>query len=80
MIVVNTVVLACESYPMAPAADSNLEIINFVLTLLFAIEMFVKVGGYGWKRYLMDTMNCFDGVIVFISVVELMIMPPNFIR
>ncbi|GMI01219.1 hypothetical protein TrST_g7004 [Triparma strigata] len=80
MIVVNTVVLACESYPMAPSADTNLEIINFVLTLLFAIEMVVKVGGYGWKRYLGDTMNCFDGVIVFISVVELMIMPPNFIK
>jgi hypothetical protein len=35
---------------MAPSADTNLEIINFVLTLLFAIEMVVKVGGYGWKR------------------------------
>ena len=80
MIVINTVVLACESYPMLPSADSNLEIINFVLTLIFAVEMGVKVGGYGWKKYCEDSMNIFDGVIVFISVVELGVMPPEFIK
>jgi len=79
MIVVNTVVLACETYPMPAARDTTLEMINFVLTLIFAIEMGVKLGGYSIAGYLKDQMNVFDGVIVLISLVELAVMPPDFI-
>ncbi|GMH60361.1 hypothetical protein TrRE_jg11189 [Triparma retinervis] len=79
MIVVNTVVLACETYPMPTSRDSTLELINFVLTLVFAVEMVVKLGGYGPRGYLSDQMNVFDGLIVFISLVELIVMPPDFL-
>lgn len=79
MIVVNTVVLAMEKYPVDMSTDSSLEIVNFILTLVFVIEMAVKLLGYGVKEYAGDTMNLFDGFIVIFSIIEMGIMPPEFI-
>ena len=43
MIVINTVVLGSESYPMDPGVSDGLETVNFFLSLMFGIEMVVKV-------------------------------------
>jgi len=79
LIVINTVVLGSESYPMNPAVSDALEGINFFLTLMFAVEMAVKLGGYGLKEYSDDPMNLFDAFIVIMSLVELVVAPPAFL-
>ncbi len=43
---------------------------NTVFTILFAIEMVLKLIGLGIKGYLKDGFNDFDGVIVLVSLVE----------
>lgn len=45
--------------------------LNLFFTLLFAIEMILKLIGIGPKEYLRDTFNIFDGIIVILSIVEL---------
>jgi hypothetical protein len=48
-----------------------LNIANVVLTILFGLEMALKLVGLGIVEYLDDKMNRFDGCIVIVSVVEL---------
>jgi hypothetical protein len=52
LIVVNTVVLSADHYPMDHSTGTILDIINFVLTVFFAVEMGLKVLGSGVKGYL----------------------------
>ena len=47
LIILNTVVLAADHHPMEESAESSLEIINFILTVLFSLEMIVKLIGLG---------------------------------
>jgi len=79
LIVVNTAVLGWDHYPMEAATAEALEVINFVLTILFAIEMMVKILGLGIRRYGRDPFNAFDAVIVLTTIVELFLLPPSFI-
>ena len=44
---------------------------NYVFTLLFFMEMTLKMFGYGLFGYIKDPLNLFDGFIVAISVYEL---------
>lgn len=48
-----------------------LEDINFSFTIIFLVEMVIKILGLGPVNYVRDYMNCFDGTIVIISIVEL---------
>jgi hypothetical protein len=79
-IILNTVVLAADHHPMEPDFEAMLEILNFAFTLIFVIEMFLKVPGLGIRLYLSDTFNCFDCIIVIISIVESITIPPSFIK
>jgi len=79
-ICLNTIVLAADHHPMDPGFESMLEILNFAFTLIFVVEMFLKVPGLGVRLYLSDTFNCFDFVIVVISIVESITIPPSFIK
>lgn len=46
------------------------EVLNIIFTAYFTLEMIIKVVGLGFKRYLEDRMNAFDGVVVIASLVE----------
>ena len=50
-----------------------LDVASFVFTLLFVLEMAVKLVGLGVRGYLSDRVNVFDGVIVVINVVEVVV-------
>lgn len=39
LILVNVGLMMCEEYPMEPRREALLEAFNFVITLLFALEM-----------------------------------------
>jgi hypothetical protein len=69
MILVNTGLLAMDSYP--PMQDDGwLEFGNNLLALVFAIEMVLKLFGLGLSRYAGDTFNLFDGFVVLVSGAE----------
>ena len=72
LIVLNTVSLAVETYPVTVPVET-LETINFFFTVAFFAEMVLKLVGLGVMQYAKDRINLFDFVIVWISVVELIV-------
>ena len=70
-IVLNTACLAIVHYPQSTALDSVLATSNYVFTGLFAVEMVLKVYGFGVAGYVHDAWNCFDAVIVVVSLVDI---------
>jgi len=73
LIIINTIILACEKYGMDPEERAALTMANLILTVLFGIEMVVKIIGLSLKAYCKDTFNLFDGVIAIVSIVEVSI-------
>ena len=79
-IILNTACLACDQHPMDPDFEANLEMFNFVFTIVFVVEMLLKVPGLGIRRYLSDSFNIFDCIVVLVSIVESVTSPPSFIK
>ena len=62
----------------APAGMSNalaetLTISNYIFTGLFTMEMILKLFALGFSEYVADSFNIFDGVVVFLSIVEIIL-------
>ena len=72
-IVLNTVSLSMDRYPIDPDELLVLETINFICTWIFIGEMIMKILGLGLKTYVIDDMNRFDAIVVIISIVELIL-------
>lgn len=68
---VNTVVLSLDGIITDEKGHKILDELNFTFTIIFNIEMGLKLLGLGVKNYLRDYMNLFDGTIVIISDIEL---------
>ena len=47
---------------------------NTFFTIIFAVEMFLKIAAIGIVKWLRDVMNYMDGAIVILSLVELVFM------
>jgi len=78
-ILTNTLTLAMNKHPMSVELNDNLEIVNFVLTIIFTLETIVKLVGLGVKLWNEDRFNQFDGFIVLVSLIELGVGPPAFL-
>ena len=70
-ILINTVVLCMERYPMSKKEQNIQEYFNFVFTAIFGIEMVIKILAFGLKGYLRDKFNQFDCLIVVVSIADL---------
>ncbi|XP_029682500.1 sodium channel protein type 8 subunit alpha-like isoform X1 [Takifugu rubripes] len=70
-IVLNTLFMAMEHYPMTPHFQDVLSTGNLVFTGIFAGEMFAKLIAMDPYYYFQEGWNCFDGFIVTLSLVEL---------
>ena len=70
-IVLNTLLLAIERHNMSDSMRSFIYFSNFVFTIVFSIEMCLKMLGLGLLGYLGDFMNLMDAVVVLHSVFEL---------
>lgn len=73
-IVINTIVLGLDTYPATPDYEYALEIINLVLSIIFTVEMFVKLFFLyenKFERYRKDVFNLFDATVVLLSYVEM---------
>ncbi|KAG2461186.1 CAC1G protein, partial [Polypterus senegalus] len=79
IIFLNCITIAMER----PKIDSNsaerffLTLSNYIFTAVFLTEMTVKVVAMGWcfgeKTYLKSSWNILDGVLVFISVIDILV-------
>ena len=45
------------------------EVSNLVFSVIFSIEMMLKLSAYGFFRYISDGFNVFDGLIVMLRSV-----------
>ncbi|XP_064019820.1 sodium channel protein type 1 subunit alpha isoform X5 [Pogoniulus pusillus] len=70
-IVLNTLFMAMEHYPMTDEFSNVLSVGNLVFTGIFTAEMFLKVIAMDPYYYFQEGWNIFDGFIVTLSLVEL---------
>ena len=75
---INTIILAMEKYP-EHASDVQLffDITNYIFTAIFALEVILKIVGFGLKGFARDRFNIFDALIVIMSILELFIISGN---
>ncbi|KAF1462470.1 Sodium channel protein type 2 subunit alpha, partial [Pygoscelis antarcticus] len=69
-IILNTLFMALEHYPMTPHFSNVLKIGNQVFTGIFAAEMVLKIIAMHPFYYFQVGWNIFDSVIVILSLVE----------
>ncbi|XP_029311373.1 LOW QUALITY PROTEIN: sodium channel protein type 4 subunit alpha A [Cottoperca gobio] len=70
-IVLNTLFMAMEHYPMTPEFEHMLSVGNLVFTGIFTAEMFLKLIAMDPYYYFQVGWNIFDSIIVTLSLVEL---------
>ncbi|KAI1892223.1 hypothetical protein AGOR_G00131150 [Albula goreensis] len=70
-IVLNTLFMAMEHYPMTPQFEGVLSVGNLVFTGIFTAEMFAKLVAMDPYYYFQEGWNIFDGFIVSLSLMEL---------
>ncbi|XP_076025263.1 sodium channel protein type 4 subunit alpha B isoform X2 [Genypterus blacodes] len=70
-IILNTVFMAMEHYPMSPEFENMLTVGNLVFTGIFTAEMVLKLLAMDPYNYFQVGWNIFDSLIVTMSLVEL---------
>ncbi|XP_060795871.1 voltage-dependent T-type calcium channel subunit alpha-1G [Neoarius graeffei] len=70
-ILINTLSMGIEYHEQPDELTNALEISNIVFTSLFSLEMLLKLLVYGPFGYIKNPYNIFDGIIVIISVWEI---------
>nr|XP_032807123.1 sodium channel protein type 4 subunit alpha B-like isoform X2 [Petromyzon marinus] len=70
-IIINTVFMAMEHYPMKPEFQAMLDTGNKLFTAIFAAEMVLKLVALDPFYYFQQKWNIFDSCIVTLSFVEL---------
>ena len=72
VIIINTLCLGLEKYPRFPGQMlETLQILNYVFTFIFTIEVVFKMIGLGIKLFMAENFNIFDLLIVVISYAEM---------
>ncbi|CAM4353119.1 unnamed protein product [Leuciscus chuanchicus] len=76
-IFLNCITIALERPTIQPPERMFLSISNYVFTVIFVAEMTVKVVALGFcsgkKSYLQSTWNVLDGVLVFVSLIDILV-------
>ncbi|XP_067275630.1 voltage-dependent T-type calcium channel subunit alpha-1H isoform X2 [Pseudorasbora parva] len=70
-ILVNTLSMGIEHHDQPDVLTTILEISNIVFTSMFVLEMLFKLLAFGTFKYIKNPYNIFDGIIVVISVWEI---------
>lgn len=71
LIFANTVVLSMEYADMSATYKDVLDTVNLSLTIVFAVEAFLKIIGLGISEYSADRWNMFDLIVVAVSLIEI---------
>ncbi|XP_019621227.1 PREDICTED: sodium channel protein type 2 subunit alpha-like isoform X2 [Branchiostoma belcheri] len=70
-IVLNTMFMAMDHYGKSESFELTLKTGNYVFTAIFAAEFFLKLLALGPTVYFSSGWNCFDAIIVILSLAEL---------
>ncbi|GAA6232848.1 sodium channel protein type 4 subunit alpha B-like [Lates japonicus] len=70
-LILNTIFLAMEHYPMTVDFEELLSIMSLVFTAIFTAEMLLRIMAMDPYGYFQVSWNVFDSVIVIISLLEL---------
>ncbi|EWS72781.1 cation channel family transporter (macronuclear) [Tetrahymena thermophila SB210] len=69
----NTIILCLDG--IVPSSSSaTLTQLNYIFTIIFAVDMGLKLIGLGFTEYVSDKMNIFDAIIVILSILELAVL------
>lgn len=72
VIVANTIVLSMDKFPdYDESVLHTLSVMNLTFTVIFTVEVVVKIIGVGARGFVADKFNIFDAGIVLVSLVEL---------
>ena len=74
VIILNSVLLALDRYPISQSELDILENFHFALFFLFILEMVVKLSAFGFIGYIRDAFNIMDAAVVLISSVEFILL------
>ncbi|KAL9954360.1 hypothetical protein ACROYT_G041885 [Oculina patagonica] len=69
-ILANTVVLALHHHHIDTQFKKVLDVLNLMFTVIFTVEMILKLVALGPMYYIQGRWNIFDGIIVVISLVD----------
>jgi len=70
-ILLNTIFLSLERYPMPESEKNAYENVNYFFSSIFAVEVVLKIIGLSPRKFIMDKFNIFDSIIVLVSLLEL---------
>lgn len=73
VILLNTIFLSLDHYPMTKEFGDMLNSANFFFTVFFFFEMIIKIFAFGPLIYIKDKMNLFDLFIVWSSILDLIL-------
>ncbi|KAL4477028.1 hypothetical protein ABPG72_011725 [Tetrahymena utriculariae] len=69
----NTIILCLDGI-VPNSSSATLNQLNQAFTILFAVDMGLKLIGLGFTEYVSDKMNIFDAIIVILSILELAVL------
>jgi hypothetical protein len=76
-ILINTLFLSLEFYDMPENLIVAGNVANIVFTIIFFLEMVLKMFGLGLKKYFSDAFNIFDCIIVCLSLLDAFLASEN---
>lgn len=71
-ILINTLSMGIEFHGQPQELTDAIEVSNLIFSSIFALEMVMKLAAYGLFGYIKNGFNVFDGIIVIVSVIEVM--------
>uniref|UniRef100_A0A7M4EDH1 Voltage-dependent L-type calcium channel subunit alpha n=1 Tax=Crocodylus porosus TaxID=8502 RepID=A0A7M4EDH1_CROPO len=73
LILLNTICLGMQHYNQSDEMNHASDILNVTFTILFTVEMFVKLMAFKAKGYFGDPWNVFDFLIVIGSIIDVIL-------
>eukprot|EP01063_Lacrimia_lanifica_P031393 TRINITY_DN5161_c0_g1_i1.p1 TRINITY_DN5161_c0_g1~~TRINITY_DN5161_c0_g1_i1.p1 ORF type:complete len:2672 (+),score=931.23 TRINITY_DN5161_c0_g1_i1:185-8200(+) len=73
IILLNTIIMAVEHHDQPEQFTEFSAIMNIILTMIFAVEMIIKLMASGFRGYVKDHFNVLDGFVVVVSVLEIIL-------
>ena len=70
-VLLNTITLAIDHYGIKEELTDLLELANTYFTWVFIFEMVTKLLGIGIVKYCDEKMNLLDGLVVLLSIFEM---------
>ena len=70
----NTILLSLDQYPaLDDKTNIVFDVLNTIFTVVFTVEVVLKIIGLGVNAFVADRFNLFDSAIVLISLIEMLI-------